>query len=187
MNAMVDTITDAVEIAIARESTHQGGVRRFALQGAVRRALRDIHDHRTPLHRKNGDRGHGCSPMPPGQRQYATGICPRHGPAVFVRRLEAAMPPPVVPKTPAIPKIPTAPRPLERTLLSFMPRPRSGSGGAPPLTAARVGSSTWPPGLLEELAAVAAGHVGDGDGAQRGLPRGGGVGHEELLRVDGVA
>ena len=41
--------------------------------------------------------------------------------------------------------------------------------------------------LLEELAAVAAGHVGDGDGAQRGLPRGGGVGHEELLRVDGVA
>jgi len=41
--------------------------------------------------------------------------------------------------------------------------------------------------LLEELAAVAAGHVGDGDGAQRGLPRGGGVGHEELLRMDGVA
>ena len=34
---------------------------------------------------------------------------------------------------------------------------------------------------------MAAGHVGDGDGAQRGLPRGGGVGHEELLRVDGVA
>uniref|UniRef100_A0A0A9E593 CDA1 n=1 Tax=Arundo donax TaxID=35708 RepID=A0A0A9E593_ARUDO len=40
--------------------------------------------------------------------------------------------------------------------------------------------------LLEELAAVAARHVGDGDGAQRGFPRGGRVGDEELLGVDGL-
>ncbi|CAN6313747.1 unnamed protein product [Urochloa humidicola] len=42
MNAMVDSITDAVETAIIR-GNHSGGVRRFMVQGAVRRALRDIH------------------------------------------------------------------------------------------------------------------------------------------------
>ena len=48
MNAMVDTITDAVESAIAR-SNAAGGPPRFMLQSAVRRALRDINERRAPL------------------------------------------------------------------------------------------------------------------------------------------
>jgi hypothetical protein len=48
MNAMVDTITDAVESAIAR-SNAAGGPSRFMLQSAVRRALRDINERRAPL------------------------------------------------------------------------------------------------------------------------------------------
>ena len=41
MNAMVDSITDAVENAIIH-GNQSGGVRRFMVQGAVCRALRDI-------------------------------------------------------------------------------------------------------------------------------------------------
>jgi len=48
MNAMVDTITDAVESAIAR-SNAAGGPPRFMLQSAVHRALRDINEWRAPL------------------------------------------------------------------------------------------------------------------------------------------
>jgi len=55
MNAMVDTITDAVETAIAR-SNAPSGPPRFMLQSAVRRALRDINERRTPLRRSNGVR-----------------------------------------------------------------------------------------------------------------------------------
>ena len=53
MNAMVDSITDAVENAIIR-GNQSGGVRRFMVQGAVRRALRDIQHQRIPLRRSNG-------------------------------------------------------------------------------------------------------------------------------------
>ena len=42
MKVMVDSITDAVENAIIR-GNQSGGVRHFMVQGAVRRALRDIH------------------------------------------------------------------------------------------------------------------------------------------------
>ena len=48
MNAMVDTITDAVESAIAR-SNAAGGPPRFMLQSVVRRALRDINERRALL------------------------------------------------------------------------------------------------------------------------------------------
>ncbi|OQU78818.1 hypothetical protein SORBI_3008G053750 [Sorghum bicolor] len=51
MNAMVDAVTDAVEAAIARGNSHLGGVRRFFLQGAIHRVLRDIGQHRIPLRR----------------------------------------------------------------------------------------------------------------------------------------
>ncbi|KAG2635637.1 hypothetical protein PVAP13_2NG398903, partial [Panicum virgatum] len=53
MNAMVDSIMDAVENAIKR-GNQSGGVRRFMVQGAVRRALRDIQHQRIPLRRSNG-------------------------------------------------------------------------------------------------------------------------------------
>jgi hypothetical protein len=60
MNAMVDSITDAIESTIAR-GNHVGGFRRFMLQGAVRYALRDIHDHRIPPRRFLGIRTRGSS------------------------------------------------------------------------------------------------------------------------------
>ena len=53
MNAMVDTITDAVESAIAR-SNAPGRPPCFMLQSAVRCALRDINDRRAPLRHFNG-------------------------------------------------------------------------------------------------------------------------------------
>ena len=68
MNAMVDSITDAVETAMTR-GNHAGGLRRFMLQGAVRRALWDISDYRIPPRRFHGVRtrgssGHRSSPRP---------------------------------------------------------------------------------------------------------------------------
>ena len=49
MNAMVDAVTDAVEAAIAHSTSHPGGLRRFILQGAIRRVLRDIGQHVSPF------------------------------------------------------------------------------------------------------------------------------------------
>ncbi|KAG2621673.1 hypothetical protein PVAP13_3NG315100 [Panicum virgatum] len=80
MNAMVDTITDAVETAIAR-SNAPSGPPRFMLQSAVRRALRDINEHRTPLRRSNGvltaDSARRSSPRTPSL-QFALGTGPTH-------------------------------------------------------------------------------------------------------------
>nr|TKW14981.1 hypothetical protein SEVIR_5G202300v2 [Setaria viridis] len=82
MNAMVDSITDVVETAILR-GHHAGGLRRYMLQGAVRRALHDIHHHRTPPRRFHGIRteergGHHSSPRPESMLQFAPGVCPTH-------------------------------------------------------------------------------------------------------------
>ena len=91
MNAMVDTITDAIESAIAR-SNARGRPPRFMLQSAIRCALRDINDRRAPFRRFNGVRtnsgGRRSSPSSPSL-QFAPGACPMHGAAMFVRRLGA--------------------------------------------------------------------------------------------------
>ncbi|KAG2626381.1 hypothetical protein PVAP13_3KG351281 [Panicum virgatum] len=80
MNAMVDTITDAVETAIVR-SNAPSGPPRFMLQSAVRRALRDINERRTPLRRSNGvrtaDSARRSSPRTPSL-QFAPGTGPTH-------------------------------------------------------------------------------------------------------------
>ncbi|CAO2187344.1 unnamed protein product [Urochloa humidicola] len=52
---MVNSITDAVENAIIR-GNQSVGVHRFMVQGAVRRALRDIHLQRIPPRRSSGPR-----------------------------------------------------------------------------------------------------------------------------------
>ena len=91
MNAMVDTITDAVETAIAR-SNAPSGPPRFMLQSAVHRELRDINERRTPLRRSNGvrtaDSARRSSPRTPSL-QFAPGTGPTHGATMFVRRLGA--------------------------------------------------------------------------------------------------
>ncbi|KAG2619811.1 hypothetical protein PVAP13_3NG145601 [Panicum virgatum] len=84
MNAMVDTITDAVETTIAH-SNAPSGPPRFMLQSAVRRALRDINERRTPLRRSNGvrtaDSSRRSSPRTPSL-QFAPGTGPMHGAAI---------------------------------------------------------------------------------------------------------
>jgi len=71
MNAMVDSITDAVESALHRGQT-AGGLRRHMLQSAIRRVLRDIHAQRIPPRRFNsiriegsGGRRPSTPPLPP--------------------------------------------------------------------------------------------------------------------------
>jgi hypothetical protein len=93
MNAMVNSTTDAVETAIVH-GNHVRGLRRFMLQGAVRCALRDIHDHRIPprhFHgiRTGGSSGRRSSPRSEPSLQFAPGVCPTHGLAMFVRRVGA--------------------------------------------------------------------------------------------------
>jgi hypothetical protein len=75
------------------------------LQGAVRRVLRDIHGHRIPPRWSSGGRPSSpclearssSRPMPrPVLRsstlEYAPGVCPTHGHAMFVRRVGASLP-----------------------------------------------------------------------------------------------
>ncbi|KAG0529853.1 hypothetical protein BDA96_05G133300 [Sorghum bicolor] len=69
MNVMVDTIINAVEAAIVHGNKHPGGIRRFIVQGAVRRALHDIHDHHTPLRR-------AWRLARPSGPQFAPNVCP---------------------------------------------------------------------------------------------------------------
>jgi hypothetical protein len=54
MNAMVDTITNAVENMFTNR--HVAGPPRYVIQSTVRRALRDIDAGRAPLRRFNGIR-----------------------------------------------------------------------------------------------------------------------------------
>ena len=115
MNAKVDAITDAVEAAIARGNNHPGGVRRFILQGAIRGALRDISDRRIAPRRlygagpNAGGRPTTSRPVPRWSRlEFATGVCPRHGPTTFTRRVGAAPSPSLMPFTDPLPS-PTPP------------------------------------------------------------------------------
>ena len=122
MNAKVDAITDAVEAAIARGNNHPGGVRRFILQGAIRRVLRDIADRRITPRRLHGagpnagGRPTSQHPVPRSSRLEYTGIYPRHGPTMFVRRAGAA--PEYTPPMPS-----SLPRPSPMTRLPPPPPP----------------------------------------------------------------
>ena len=158
MNAMVDAVTDAVEAAIARGNSHPGGVRRFILQGAIRRVLRDIGQHRIALRRRlaTGPNA-GGRPSTPRQAprssriQYTTGVCPRHGPTTFVRRVGAT--PVASPKPSSLPKPSPLPAPTPTALLptsSALLRPWNGGGG---LAAARrdVDIPAWPPGFAYDF------------------------------------
>ena len=86
---MVDTITDSVESVIARNNA-AGGPPRFMLQSAVHHALCDINKRRAPLRRFNGvrpdDSARRSLPRTP-MLQFALGVCPTHGAAMFVRHL----------------------------------------------------------------------------------------------------
>ncbi|CAN6362702.1 unnamed protein product [Urochloa humidicola] len=82
MNAMVDSITDAVETTIIR-GNHSGGVRRFMVQGVVRHALRDIHSNRIPTRCSTGHRE---------RRSSALQAAP--SPILLARSTATAPPPP---------------------------------------------------------------------------------------------
>ena len=122
MNAMVDTITDAVETAIAR-SNAPSVPPRFMLQSAVCRALRDINERRTLLRRSNGvrtaDSARRSSPRTPSL-QFAPGTGPTHGAAMFVRRLGA--PPSLLPRPPT-PHPSALPRPSPSMTMMLPPVP----------------------------------------------------------------
>ncbi|RLM70113.1 hypothetical protein C2845_PM17G10100 [Panicum miliaceum] len=83
---MVDSITDAVESAIHR-GNRAGGLRRYMLQCAIRRVLRDITDHRIHPRCSNiicsggsgGRRPGPCSLLRPSSLQFAYSVCPTHG------------------------------------------------------------------------------------------------------------
>nr|AGT16076.1 hypothetical protein SHCRBa_014_L10_F_30 [Saccharum hybrid cultivar R570] len=132
MNAMVVSITDAVKGVIHRSTNHPGSLRRFLLQGVVRRVLRDIHGHCTPLRRSNGSRPSSprlearhdarYSPRPVPRLvprldtrssllEYALGIYPEHGSAMFVRCAGASLMP-----TPSMPIPSSLPRPSSTLL-----------------------------------------------------------------------
>ena len=143
MNAMVDAVTDAVEAAIARGNAHPGGVRRFIIQGAVRRVLREIGLRRIPPRRFHGNGGNaGGRPGTPrlvprsSRLEYAAGVCPRHGPAMFVRSAGTPMEPP-----------PTTPTPPWNGGSDSM----AGRHGAPPSAPRRTEFGAWPPGFAFDL------------------------------------
>lgn len=149
MNAKVDTITDAVESAIAHcnDPAHPP---RFMLQSAVRRALRDIDERRAPLRRFPGLRTTGTprrsSPRAP-TLLFAPGVCPQHGAAMFARRL--GKPPTPRPPTRLVPPPTlTTPKPPTSDSSAMM---RS-SSSVPPAVAAHwngsnVAAQAWPPGF----------------------------------------
>ena len=166
MNAMVDTITDAVETAIAR-SNAPSGPPRFMLQSAVRRALRDINERRTPLRRSNGvrtaDSARRSSPRTPSL-QFAPGTGPTHGAAMFVRRLGA--PPSLLPRPPT-PHPSALPRPSPSMTMMLPPVPSAvaapwtegggtmaGRRGTPLASNSNTGAEAWPPGFAYDLDVV---------------------------------
>lgn len=125
MNAMVDSITDAVENAIIR-GNQSGGVRRFMVQGAIRRALPDIHHQRIPLRRSNGHHER-CSPA----------LQTTPGSILPIRGAGMAPPPPATP-------------------MSLPPRNGGGGAmagcrGAPPFPTSDADAEKWPPGFAYDI------------------------------------
>ena len=122
MNTMVDSITDAVKNAIIR-GNQSGGVRRFMVQGAVRRALRDIQHQRIPLRRSNGHHERR-SPAP--------------GPVLYIRDTGMAPLPPVAPMPLAPPRNDSG-------------GAMAGRRGAPPFPTSDVDAEKWPPGFAYDI------------------------------------
>ncbi|KAG2564918.1 hypothetical protein PVAP13_7NG109690 [Panicum virgatum] len=118
-----------VENTIIR-GNQSGGVRRFMVQGVVRRALRDIHHQRIPPRRSNGH--HQCrSPAPQSTR----------GPVLPIRGTGMAAQPPATPS------------------MSFPPTNRSGGAmparhGAPPFPNRDADAERWPPGFAYDISVV---------------------------------
>ena len=142
MNAMVDSITDAVESALHRGQT-AGGLRRHMLQSAIRRVLRDIHAQRIPPRRFNGIRTEGSG----GRRPSMPPLPPRRTP-----RTPSTLPPPTAPALLPLPLPPPLPS-------SRLTRPRNGGGdpmttrhGAPSIP--NVGVAAWPPGFAYDFDVV---------------------------------
>ena len=158
MNAMVDAVTDAVEAAIARGNSHPGGVRRFILQGAIRRVLRDIGQHRIALRRRltTGPNAGGrpstpCQAPRSSRTQYTTGVCPRHGPTTFVRRVAATSV--ASPKPSSLPKPSPFPAPTPTALLptsSSLLRPWN-EGGGPATVRRNDDMPAWPPSFAYDF------------------------------------
>jgi hypothetical protein len=157
MNVMVDSITGAVESVIHCSSNHPGGLHRFMLQGVVRHVLRDIHAHRIPPRRSSGGRLSSLRlkirssprPVPRSSRlEFAPGVCPTHGPAMFVRRTRGPPETPLMMLRPALPPLPS--------LALTMPRnggagPLAACQGAPPLPTSNIGAKAWPPGFAYDV------------------------------------
>jgi hypothetical protein len=83
-----------------------------------------------------------------GAVEFAPGVCPAHGPAMFVRRTRAP------PETPLMMLRP-APPPLPSPALT-MPRnggagPLAACQGAPPLPTSNIGAEAWPPGFAYDV------------------------------------
>jgi hypothetical protein len=86
MNAMVDTITNAMETMFTYR--HIAAPPRYVIQSTVRRALHDIDVGRAPLLRFNGVRTvAGARRSLPRLVQYAPGVCPRHDATTFASRV----------------------------------------------------------------------------------------------------
>ncbi|RLN29128.1 hypothetical protein C2845_PM05G03300 [Panicum miliaceum] len=122
INAMVDSITDAVESAI-RRCRAAGGLHRYMLQGVVRRVLKDINGNRIPSHRSLGLRADSQGGRRSSSRhlQHATGACPNHGSAMFVRCSTVALAPtPLPPPMPPLHWIGGETTPAARRGASFL-------------------------------------------------------------------
>ena len=154
MNAMVDTITNAVESTLANRSI--AGPPRFVIQSAVRRALRDIDAGRAPVHRFNGVRTvAGARRSSPRRYEFAPGVCPEHGATIFARRLGGDSPPPM-------PIRPMPNRPMPSPNAFTLPKPPTSlmpSSSVPAAVAAHwngsaAGARAWPPGFAYDINAV---------------------------------
>jgi hypothetical protein len=141
MNAMVDTITNAMENMFTNRNV--AGPPRYVIQSTVRRALRDIDAGRAPLRRFNGVRTvAGARRSSPRLIQYTLSVCPRHiSAATFAQRLDGAPPTPM-PQPPM-----SSPNAISLPMLSST---------VPPAVAAHWNGSTagargWPPGFAYDL------------------------------------
>ena len=147
MNAKVDAITDAVEAAIAQGNNHPGGVRRFILQGAICRALRDIAERRIAPHRF-----HGAGPNAGGRP-----TTPRPVPRSSRLQYAVASPKPSSLSTPSSSMLPLSPT----HRMPAPTQPWNGGGGfmagrrdATTLPKTDFSMAAWPSGFAYDLNVV---------------------------------
>ncbi|CAO2205974.1 unnamed protein product [Urochloa humidicola] len=144
MNTMVDSITNAVETAIIC-GNHSGGVRRFMMQGAVRRALRDIHFNRIPTRRSTGHRERRSLAL---QAAPSTTTAPPLVSLPLTRSPRmTAPPPPAAPMTTTPPLVMSMPLTPPRNRVGTMAARR----GVPPFFNSNDDAEMWPPGFAYDL------------------------------------